>query len=81
MRFSVGQRVIVHTASNTHSGEPIATIMVPGTVQRTRRKDDGAWIRLDARHEDARVHPFPADDEHDRGRDVFAFPEDCEATR
>lgn len=72
--FRLGQRVHVRTV-----GEYQEVHLVPtgtGNVVRLRMKDDGAWIRLDERNPVPGAHPFPANDE--RGRDVVAFPHDCD---
>jgi hypothetical protein len=51
-----------------------------GTVIQKRMQDDGAWIRLDTRSDVPGVHPFPANDDSNRGRHVLAYPSDCEDT-
>jgi hypothetical protein len=67
-RFWLGQRVVVARSRDV-------VVNSVGTVYRLRRADDGAWIALDARCADERVHPFQADDP--RGTHVLAYPEDC----
>ena len=64
------QRVIVR--QNIHG----IAIGLPGRVVRKRFTDASIWISLDARHEDASVHPYPADES--RATYVLAFPQDCE---
>jgi hypothetical protein len=71
-RLKNGQRVLV-----SWCGEfDVRRLMPPaaGTVVRVRRGDDGAWVALDVRREEA-MHPFPADDE--RGSHVLVYPEGC----
>ena len=43
-----------------------------GTIVRIRKLDNGAWVRLDSRHERC---PFPAGDR--RESDLIAYPDDC----
>jgi hypothetical protein len=62
-----GQRVYV---LRDESEVPIG---IWGTVVRLRRSDDGAWVRLDRRHERC---PFPADDAT-RGTNILTCPENC----
>lgn len=70
-KFENGQRVRV--LREAYRGTAMDAV---GTVTRLRRGDDGAWVELDERYADDKVHPFPAADE--RARKVVAFPEDCE---
>lgn len=66
---STGQRVYV---LRDDSG---GTIERWGTIVRLRRQDDGAWVRLDTRHERC---PFPLGDRRDC--DIIAYPDDCSST-
>lgn len=75
-RLAMHQRVIVH---RTAYGRAVGGIA--GTVTRLRRADDAAWVKLDCRHGDHEVHPFPADDAAGRATHVIAWPEDCEMER
>lgn len=68
--FHQGQRV--HVVRN-EDGRAVNAI---GTVYRIHIAGRGASVKLDRRHKDAGVHPFPAKDE--RGTLVRAYPEDCE---
>jgi len=43
-----------------------------GTIVRIRTLDNGAWVRLDSRHERCL---FPAGDRRDC--DLIAYPDDC----
>ncbi len=69
--FSRGQRVKVLANADSIRVDAV------GTVSRLRRQDDGAWIHLDERHQDERVHPFGKDDET-RSTSELAYPEDCD---
>jgi hypothetical protein len=53
-------------------------INAPGTVERVRR-DGGAWVALDKRSTQGRVHPFSETD--NRATHVLAYPEDCKPCR
>lgn len=66
-RLQHGQRVHVLRDADGYD------VGVDGVVVRLRRQDDGAWVRLDQRHERC---PFPADDER-RSNNLVAYPEDC----
>jgi hypothetical protein len=66
-RLDYGQRVYV---LRDESNAPIG---IWGTVVRLRRADDGAWVRLDERHERC---PFPANDPT-RGTNVLTCPANC----
>lgn len=68
--FQMGQRVLVVVDERERK------VDAPGTVVRVC-SDGGAWVALDARHTDERVHPFPVDDS--RGMHVKAYPDGCEA--
>lgn len=70
-RFKRGQRVRVK-----REGGLGIELGVEGTVARLRFQDAAAWIELDQRQGDSRVHPFGPDDR--RARLVLALPEDCE---
>ena len=69
-RFSNGQRV--HVVCDYRE----IPIGAPGTVVRLRTADDAAWICLDARHRNDKVHPFPPDDS--RANHVMCWPDQCE---
>lgn len=71
-RFKLHQRVVVRHTADGHA------VDTPGTVERLRRADDGAWIALDRRLAEG-IHPFPADDS--RATHVLAYPEDCDLER
>lgn len=66
-RLDAGQRVYVVL---DESSEAIGQW---GTVVRLRRGDNGAWVKLDARHERC---PFPADDAT-RRTNVLTYPACC----
>ena len=75
--FRLGQRVLVCAViPRPHEDSVGLRIPVGGTVVRLLTRDSSAWIRLDERLTDA-LHPFPANDPHDRGTNVLAWPEDC----
>ena len=66
-RLDLGQRVyVIRDESDGAIGEW-------GNVVRLRRSDEGAWVRLDKRHDRC---PFPADDES-RSTYVLTYPECC----
>jgi hypothetical protein len=65
-----GQRV--HVVCD-EAGRPVNAI---GTVFRVHIRDNGASVKLDRRHKDEAVHPFPAKD--DRGTLVRVYPDGCE---
>jgi hypothetical protein len=67
--FKNNQRVYV---KEDHNGVPVNA---EGDVVRIRT-DGGAFVALDKRHDNAAVHPFPADD--DRGCHVRTYPDLCE---
>ena len=75
-KFQLHQRVIVHRTAYGHDLGGVA-----GAVERLRRADDAAWIRLDTRHANEAAHPFLVDDEADRATHVIAWPEDCDMER
>lgn len=66
-RLLFNQRVYVH---RDEFNMPIG---LWGTVVRERYQDDGAWVRLDERHERC---PFPADDAS-RCAWLLTYPEYC----
>lgn len=68
--FKLGQRV---TVQKDVAGEAIG---IDGTVVRICRSNDGAWVRLDQRHERC---PFPADE--DRGQCIRTFAQYCAPTK
>lgn len=76
-RFKLGQRVNVRAVIPRPHEDPQPITPASGRAYRPLSRDDSAWIRLDARLDDA-LHPFPADDESGRGLDVLAWPEDCD---
>lgn len=72
LSFKDGQRVMVRLAENG------VEVNAPGRVMRRRMQDRGAWIRLDERHADESVHPFPCGDDGGRENHTLAYPEDCD---
>ena len=71
-QFKLGQRVFVRNCE----GVPICEL---GTVERLRRNDDGAWVRLDERSTWEGVHHFSIEDS--RANNVLAFPGDCDPAK
>lgn len=70
-QLKLGQRVYVQ---KDEDGEDIG---IPGTVARLMMRSNGAWVKLDERHERC---PFPADDAT-RAKNIATFPEYCTAHR
>ena len=70
-KFKLGQRV--HVNKNVDE----LVVNAPGRVMRLLMRDKSAWIQLDARHPDPRVHPFAADDAT-RSLWLTAFPSECD---
>jgi hypothetical protein len=69
--FGMGQRVKIIVADY---GEELAGKC--GSIQRLRRADNGAWVRMDCELPDE-YREFPKDDENGRGRHLLLYPEQC----
>ena len=75
----VGQRVVVYVGGSRLDRHEIVGGAL-GTVRRPLMSEPAAWVDLDERQTDDRLHPFPADDVR-RARHTLAYPDDVSTVR
>ena len=69
-----GTRVLVYVGGSRDDRFDIVGGAL-GTVRRPLMSEPAAWVKLDERNADERLHPFPSDDAT-RNRHTFVYPDD-----